>query len=387
MIYRGRCKEEDTQQLLDMLDEVFFSDDDEKTKRNFLELLPKLYKDKYHPAYNNFIVAEDGVIKAAVGLYPFEMNILGKKIKVAGIGNVGVAASARHKGYMIDCMNQCLDQMKADGTDISLLGGHRQRYGYFGYEPIGSCYRFTIGRRNIAHIKGGEYVTSFVSKKLLPEDKEDLRLIKELHEKSGIYAERPEEDLFDILSSWRNEPYSVYCNDVFAGYFVKDKFNDGCDELTAVRTEDMIDVILCALDTIDKEYINIDVPSYDTETLDYMMRYYDSCSYGHCEMVNVLNYRNFIEAFLGVKASRLNLGSGSLNLLIHGFRTDEQLKVTVEGKSVTVEETSESPDIELGHADAMRFVSAIFSRERTALPAFAQNWFPVDFCCFSADNV
>ena len=47
-IYKGRCPEKYTEELIGMLDTVFFTDDPDK--RKFMELLPKLYKDKYSPA-------------------------------------------------------------------------------------------------------------------------------------------------------------------------------------------------------------------------------------------------------------------------------------------------------------------------------------------------
>ena len=67
-IYKGRGKKEYTKQLIEVLDDVFFFDDEETPRRDFMSLLPKLYKDKYEPAYNNLVVMEGEDIKAAIGL-------------------------------------------------------------------------------------------------------------------------------------------------------------------------------------------------------------------------------------------------------------------------------------------------------------------------------
>ena len=99
-IYKGRGTKEDEKELLEVIDDVFFSEDDEATKRNFLELLPSLYKEQYEPGYNNVIIKEDGVIKAAIGCYPREVTAAGRSLKVMGIGNVAVAKDSRRKGYM-----------------------------------------------------------------------------------------------------------------------------------------------------------------------------------------------------------------------------------------------------------------------------------------------
>ncbi|MBR3818645.1 MAG: GNAT family N-acetyltransferase, partial [Clostridia bacterium] len=120
-IYKGRCPETHTKQLIEMLDTVFFSQDPNNQK--FMELLPKLYKDKYSPAYNNVVVMEGEEIKGAVGCYTLNAVAAGRKLKILGIGNVAVTEDCRGKGYMKDTMQMALDIMKEERHDYSLLGG------------------------------------------------------------------------------------------------------------------------------------------------------------------------------------------------------------------------------------------------------------------------
>ena len=80
-IYKGRGKKEYTKQLIEVLDDVFFFDDEETPRRDFMSLLPKLYKDKYEPAYNNLVVMEGEDIKAAIGLYPLKFVAAGRELK------------------------------------------------------------------------------------------------------------------------------------------------------------------------------------------------------------------------------------------------------------------------------------------------------------------
>ena len=89
-IYKGRGKPEEAKQLLEMLDNVFFLEDEEETRREFLTLLPKLYKEQYNPAHNNVIIKEGDEIKAAVGCFPSEAVAAGKKLRILGIGNVAI---------------------------------------------------------------------------------------------------------------------------------------------------------------------------------------------------------------------------------------------------------------------------------------------------------
>ncbi len=385
-IYKGRGTREDEKELLEVLDDVFFSEDDEATKRNFLELLPSLYKKQYNPGYNNVIIKEDGEIKAAIGCYPREVTAAGRKLKVMGIGNVAVAKDSRRKGYMIELMDLAVDIMKNEDYDYSLLGGDRQRYGYFGYEPIGSAQRFSIDRNNINHVAGKDFETTFTAKEVTEADTETVGKILELYKSLPYYMNRTRENCLDVLRSWRSVPYAAFENGEFKGYFAVQKFG-GLLEIKAVNVEDTISLILCAMKIIGSESVSFTVPVFDTEFCDYMIKICSGASISPADMINVFNFKKFIEAFLAIKAQRMNLCSGTLNILIHGYKRDEKLAITVDGKNVTVTETEAKPDVELEHHRAIDMLGGMFSKERNSLPAYAQGWFPLDFFAYGQDNV
>lgn len=383
-LYKGRGRKEDTKQLIEVLDNVFFLDDEEN--RDFLTLLPKLYKDKYEPAYNNLVVMEDDKIKAAIGLYPLTAIAAGRKIKVGGIGNVAVARDSRGKGYMIDRLNACLDIMKDDGTVYSVLGGHRQRYGYFGYEPAGISVCFSINERNLHHVLGGEIECRLTSREVTETDTELLSKIKTLYEAQPFHFVRPDDDMLDILRSWRSKPYAAFDGDDFAGYFVL-SYDGNIAEIKPAPGTELVDVLICAMKTGSREKVSFSLPVYDTKNCEKMARICDSYHLSHSEMINILDYAAFIDAFLAVKAQRKKLTSGTLVMLIHGYKGDERLEITVDGENVSVSKTEKPADIELEHHEAVRFVSALYSEARNRLPDFAADWFPVDFYAFSQDNV
>lgn len=385
-ICKGKVNSEEREQLLAMLDDVFFIEDEPETKRNFLELLPKLYKEEYDPCANNFTVTEDGEIKAAVGLYYDDAVAAGRKLKAAGIGNVAVTRDCRGKGYMIDCLNRAIEDIKSSGADYSVLGGHRQRYGYFGYEPAGLSYNFTIDRRNISHLIGKDSTPKYTVRKVEANDAGILAKINELYEKLPFHFIREKDRLFDILCSWRAAPYAVFDKDEFKGYFVAQKFG-GIQEIRPVDTEDMYELIMLAMQVTEKDSISFSVAAYDVEMCEFMSQIFGGCSTYHSEMISIMNYKNFTEAFLAVKAERMPLCDGSVVLMIHGDNGDEKIELSVCGGRVSAEYTDKQPDIELEHREAIRLIAAQYSSRRSELPAFAQAWFPVDFHCYSQDNV
>lgn len=376
------CKA-DEKKLIEALDDIFFS---EEPDNNFMDLLPKLYKDKYNCGERNIILKEDGVIKAAVGCFPLDAVAAGRKLRIMGIGNVAVAKDCRRKGYMIDLMNEALKNMIDEDYDYSVLGGQRQRYEYFGYVPAGNAMRFEINSGNISRLKNGNLETTFTAKEITESDTAEIAAINRLNEAQPFFVRRREEDMTDILRSWKCTPYAIYNNGEFRGHIVCGG-NGHLTEIRVIDTEDLLDVFLCAMKVRECDRISFTVPAYDSAICSYMAKVSCGMSVCHVEQVNILNYARVIEAFLTIRAQRMNLCSGTLNVLIHGYKKDENLAITVDGKNVTVTETNAKPDFELDHLDAIAFFAGQCSGERANIPAFAQSWFPIDFFASQQDNV
>lgn len=385
-IYVGRCDKAQTQELFDMLNDVFFGDESEENRPDFLSLLPKLYKEKYNPAYNNVIVAEGGKIKGAVGLFPMTVNADGIQLKIGGIGNVASARDSRGKGYMIDCMNACLDIMKEDGTDYSVLNGQRQRYAYFGYEPCGYSYSFVVNRGNLDRLLGKNAKPSYTWKELTEEDTETVSKALELYNRNMFRYERTQENFCDILRSWKSTPYAVFNADEFRGY-VSINGNGSLTEIEVCETSDFYEVIMCAMEIAKKDGFNISVAPHQKELCDYLSKIAGVSEVNQCHNICVFNYAKFINAFLSIKAKVAGLCDGSVVLLIHGIKKDEKLEITVDGGYVAVEETEKPADIELEHSEAEVFVAGLYSGRRDELPVNARGWFPVYNYAGSQDNV
>ncbi|MBQ7122264.1 MAG: GNAT family N-acetyltransferase [Clostridia bacterium] len=382
-IFKGQGVKSDEKHLIEVLDEVFFSEEDTR----FMTLLPKLYKDKYNPGEHNLLIKEDGVIKAAVGCYPINVNAAGRELRIMGIGNVAVAKDCRRKGYMIELMNMALKKMIEEGYDYSLLGGQRQRYEHFGYGPAGSAINFTINKDNISRLRDGSTDTPFTAKLLEEDDAQTIAKIKALYDAMPFRAQRREEDMFNILNCWKCKPYVVSKDGEFKGYFVMNDATGYLAEVKVLNVEETLEFLLCIMETADNESVSFTVPVYDTAFCDFMAKRCCGMALCHVEQLNILNYARFVEAFLAIKAQRVNLCSGTLNVLVHGYAGDEKIAITVDGKEVTVTATDAQPDVELDHLEAVAFFAGNYSMRRLSLPAFAQNWFPVDFFMFGQDNV
>ena len=243
-LYYGRGRDEDNKKLIAFLDEVFFTDDPEE--RDFLNLLPKCYKDKYRPAYNNFVVQDkNGEFRSAIGSFYNDMTIGDEQIKACCIGNVAVGKNYRSMGYMIELMELSVEDMRKNGVDVAYLGGQRQRYGYFGFESSGTSYRFNFSRSAYKHTLKA-MPCGLDIEKLSPNDAESIANIEKIYSKLPIRSNRKPESYFDVLCSWRDRPYILKDNGDFVGYFVLDYTKNNVNEFVQ-WTQSIIRILLLRL--------------------------------------------------------------------------------------------------------------------------------------------
>ncbi len=134
MIQCRKAIPEEYDEIIDFINYVFSQNE---RPHDFKKLLPKLYGDSRNYAGIHYLVKEDDKIKALICAMPIEYNIYGNGIKACCIGMVSVHPYARSKGYMKRLMKEVLTDIKNQGYHYVFLGGQRQRYEYFGFEPSG----------------------------------------------------------------------------------------------------------------------------------------------------------------------------------------------------------------------------------------------------------
>ncbi len=386
-LYKGTGNIKDYEQSLDFLNWVFFSDDPEESETDFLSMLPKLYKKEYDHCSENQIVALNDKWQAAVGLYVDEMDICGEKILCGGIGNVAVGKNCRGKGYMKDCMRLAKEKCLKENVDFMILGGQRQRYGYFGFEPAGAEYEYCVNSTNIRHIYGKDYVSSLTAQAVSENDSEALDFIFELYNKtfrSRILRKR--EKLYDILVSWYQKPFVFKENGKYTGYALFSDKLGYVTESAAVNDEYFRLLIPALLKNSGKEAIHIKMPASKASCNQILTDVCEGFNFNHCDLVNILNWKRMVYALLKQKSEYKNFCDGKQTFLIHGDRADELFTVKIENNTVTVADGGENP-FELSHKEAMQMFTGLYSGKRNELNSGISGWFPLDFSIFSADTV
>lgn len=384
-LYYGRGRDEDNKKLIAFLDEVFFTDDPEE--RDFLNLLPKCYKDKYRPAYNNFVVQdENGEFCSAIGSFYNDMTIGDEQIKACCIGNVAVGKNYRSMGYMIELMELSVEDMRKNGVDVAYLGGQRQRYGYFGFESSGTSYRFNFSRSAYKHALKA-MPCGLDIEKLSPNDAEGIANIEKIYSKLPIRSNRKLESYFDVLCSWRDRPYILKDNGDFVGYFVLDYTKNNVNEFGTVDPKYYPNLVAAVMEKTEALQVGFIVAPFETEKLKFFTENADGFNIDGCEMILVYNFEKVIRAYLGAKARYAKLCDGAFTVLIHGKYGDEKLRIEVVDNKVKVEKFDGKADYELSHRAATRVFFSNLPADREAFPANIQQWLPLHVFLFPSDTM
>ncbi len=384
-IYKGIAPQSDYKKLMDMLDLTFFGNDTLDPVRDFLSLLPCLYKPEYDPCSKNYVVKEDDEVCAAVGFYTYDVQAADEKLVFSGIGNVAVHPDHRSKGYMIDCMKGAIEEMAKLGADVSLLGGQKQRYGYFGYEPAGIGAYFDVTKTNLRHVFGKDAKSGLTVKEVKIDDSEELEFIASVYKNKPFYVERPQNKLYDILCSGNGTPYIVLDGDKPVGYFAFNRYG-AVSEFGCKCAEDAGRVAMAIIEFKDIN-IKLHVPVFDREIINELLKVCEGDGVYHPEMFMILNFENTVRAFLKVRASYEKLCDGETTLLIHGTRGDEQINIKVADNTVYVSKCSGDYDMELDALEATRLLFSINSVKRDSFTPAVRSWLPLPIYCYSCDAV
>jgi len=378
----------DAQDIVDFADFIFSKD---AAPHDFSQLLPKLYGDGADTQQYHYLVKEEGRIKAMVCVLPVHLNVAGIELKLGCIGTVSVHPRARGKGYMKKLMNMVIEDIQSEGYSLSLLGGQRQRYEYFGYEPAGIKLNFTLTEDNIRHKYGG-LDASGISFEPLSSNSSQLEDAYQLYEQGIVSGARSKEQFASIMRSWNAQTLVILHHHKFVGYIAIKKDGGNVHEIELVD-QALLPIVCKALIAYKKvQALHFTVPAYDRDKISLLgdaSEFY-STSYDHNYMI--LDYAKVIEAFMSCKARNVKLQDGKFVIRIEGCETVE---IVVQDNQVIVNKHAEGTGIQADLVLSKREATAgIFSSlsefanwnslsRNTNIP---QGWFPLPLYVPPADG-
>ncbi|MDP7398447.1 MAG: GNAT family N-acetyltransferase [Lentisphaeria bacterium] len=192
-----RLSATDFEELIEFLDGAFGY----SAVNSFRQLLPLIYQPTDALMSCNLAIRRAGRIAAIVGVFPITWHFGDTVLRVAGVGGVATGHELRGQGLMGRLMEHASECIREGGYHLSLLGGQRQRYNYYGWETAGVRAGLTVSRVNLRHTGAGRTVTVQLER-LDADDLETVRVLKGLHDSQISWCEYADEAFPRYLVNW-----------------------------------------------------------------------------------------------------------------------------------------------------------------------------------------
>ena len=213
--YRVARPEE--QAALTFFGSMVFSMDGEKT--DFETLIPKEYAKERSCAEHHLLAVNEQGIRGMIATLPGVMRVGKLELKTGYVGTVSVHPQARGEGHMKKLMELSLTRMRENGTDISMLGGRRQRYAYFGYESGGLEYHADFRPYTVRQAMAEVDAEGFSFTPVQPGSEEEALALK-LQESQPCWVDRKPFGFAAAAASYTCGAWAARKDGQFAGYLV-----------------------------------------------------------------------------------------------------------------------------------------------------------------------
>lgn len=315
MVAYRKARPEERAAYIEFADMVFSNDG---SPISFEAAIPKVYGVHVDSADMHYLAVDDEKgIRGLVAVMPNELHVGEETLKIGYIGTVSVHPEARGEGHMKALMRMAIDDMKAAGIDIALLGGQRQRYEYFGFAKGGVGYSVTVGEPNVRHALKNVDVSD-ISFEEIGHGSLWADAAHEMFERQAIRYHRNRTKFVDICSNYHCRPWAILCEGRFSGYLICNRDMDGIVEIL-VESMDVLDKAIKAwIIKHDLKRVRLTLPMWQTEMLKHLGSYAGDTSYGMRVQSSIYHPRRVLKAMLAAKAKYAKLENGSMTLNVEG---------------------------------------------------------------------
>ncbi|MEC7843612.1 MAG: GNAT family N-acetyltransferase [Candidatus Latescibacterota bacterium] len=108
---------------------------------------PHAYRDTPEYERRLLLVRDEGQVVGCLAIHPMTIRVEEARLTTGGIGIVGTHPRRRGEGIMSAMLDDAIRRMERSGFALSVLGGDRQRYGWFGWEDGGAKNTFELTTR------------------------------------------------------------------------------------------------------------------------------------------------------------------------------------------------------------------------------------------------
>lgn len=159
---------------------------------------PHLYQPDEQHMRRHLILRDEGKIVGQLAIHPLQLRVGTLRLKAGGIGTVATDPERRGEGIMGVLLRRAVEEMERRRYDLSILGGDRQRYGWFGWENAGIRTVYTLSARSVGSTTARDCDISLLRNPELSED--ILGRILRIHSGTSRSTVRPRALVADILN-------------------------------------------------------------------------------------------------------------------------------------------------------------------------------------------
>ena len=366
---------DDYDELLNLLNGVFAN----KYGRpmDFLSEQPRMWKRDDEHMGKHVGVYEDGHLVSVVGIYPLPVVIAGERLTFATTGNVATHPAYEGRGYFTKLFSIAMEEIDRIGVDVARLGGTRQRYARFGFEPGGSAFRIELNSTN--RIKYfGDRGKDITFERVERRSAEALRYINTLVEKKLFHVERPSDneflDGYLLLGTKHSAAYVAKRGDEMIGYLSATcdaqyvgvgEFGRNITEYGYESVEDFLDMLMAYQRLIEKD-LTITVAPHEAEILESLTDGAEYVNLVSPSRFKVKSFDKLTNALIKLKDMTEGLPFGEAVIEIEDYG---RLRLYKNERSQGAEITDLPPEIRLTRAEATRLLYG-------HLPSFATKRIP-----------
>lgn len=348
------------------------------TDISFERSIPKVYgADMDTAKLQNIAFDDEKGIRGLIAVLPQTLHVLDRTLKTGYIGTVSVHPDARGEGHMKALMAKVLEEMRANGADIALLGGQRQRYEYFGYAQGGVVHHIEINSSNIRHALKDVSIDGVTLSEITSGTALE-RQAQALHDARPYHFDRSSPGFAVVCRTYLHTPWAVEQHGRLLGYLIASADKKRLAEIYSASPADLDTMLKAWLTLHALDEIVLDMPAYDAALLRHLCIWAESVTRSPALSARVLNYPHVVEAMLRLTALYQTLEDGTLPLCCEG----QAFTVQVTSNQVRVTEGADHPLV-LDALSAGRLLFTPFDYEDR--PAVPRGWFPLPVCSQEAD--
>ncbi|MEG1445761.1 MAG: GNAT family N-acetyltransferase [Ruthenibacterium sp.] len=356
---------------------------------DFPSLLPKLYGKTADSTAKHLVLRAEGKICALLCLEMMTVQVGDCSCKFGYIGTVSVDADYRGRGYMQALLHAAEREMRCAGCAFGALGGRRQRYEYFGYEPAGCTWLFTLTKDNVRHACADAATDLHIAP--LTQNAAWISGAKALHDAMPIHCTRDENAFPAILSSWSAQAFAVLRGEKFMGYCSISFANARvCVQEMALADDADLPAFCVALFSYLKcEHCTIVLPSVCGAAQQFFARICDTVSLSTNRSFAIYDWCATLQPFLQLRCDAGDVPNGNVCVAIQDAPSPVVLRFCVKHGcgTVTAMPQDTPADLTLSSLDATALFFAPYSAFTSNSAKLPAALFPLPLFIPNADCI